>query len=526
MTVKKALRGIITRKKEIFLSVLSGLLLTCSFPKIGADWVAWFSLVPMLFALQSLPPRSAFYIGLTTGGTHYLTLLYWLIPMMETYGNISLWLGTCLIFLLALYLGLYVAAFSVILKRFCIQPLSMFFLIPVLIVSFEYLRSLLFSGFPWELLGYSQYNRLSLIQISDITGVYGVSFLVALVNGAIFIILLHLTKGRWQNLLVSKKVVAGSAGLTALMLAAVILYGNQRIKAVDLLQSGSPVAKISVIQGNIDQSKKWEQEYQQTTVDKYIRLSLSTSSESPELIVWPETATPFYFLSRYQLYLTRLIQEGVKRSGAFFLVGSPSYERNDNKIEYYNSAYLLNPEGNSIGKYSKVHLVPYGEYIPLKKWFSFLGKLVAQVGDFKSGKKGSTLKWGENRIGIQICFEIIFPELARAMAKNQAALFVNITNDAWFGTSSGPYQHFSMTIFRSVENKRALVRSANTGISGFIDPCGRILSKTPLSTEAVLTQTVPLMETETVYTLFGDLFALVCLVSASLFVVFRFIRKK
>ncbi|MFO7557337.1 MAG: apolipoprotein N-acyltransferase [Desulfobacterales bacterium] len=525
MSVKKAYRGISKRKKEIFLSVLSGLLLTCSFPKVGADWVAWFSLVPMLFALQSLPPGRAFCMGLTTGTVHYLTLLYWLIPMMEIYGGIPLWLGTGFIFLLALYLGLYVAAFSAILKRFCIQPVGIFFLIPVLIVSFEYLRSFLFSGFPWELLGYSQYNRLPLIQISDITGVYGVSFLIALVNGAFLIVLLHLTRVRWQNFPVSKKVAAGSAGMTVLVVAAVLLYGNQRIKTVDELQAGSPAVKISVIQGNIDQSKKWEHSYQQETVEKYIRMSLSTSSESPELIVWPETATPFYFLSRYHVDLTRLIQEGVKRSGAFFLVGSPSYERNNHEIEYYNSAYLLNPEGESIGKYSKVHLVPYGEYIPLKKWIPFLGKLVAQVGDFKPGKKGSTLKWGENRIGIQICFEVIFPELARAMAKNRAALFVNITNDAWFGTSSGPHQHFSMTIFRSVENKRALVRSANTGISGFIDPCGRILSKTSLSTEATLTQTVPFMEIKTIYMIAGDLFALICLLSATLFIVFRFIKK-
>ncbi len=524
MSVKKALSGITKGKKEIYLSVLSGLLLTCSFPKIGADWVAWFSLVPMLFALQSLPVRNAFYMGLITGVVHYLTLLYWLIPMMETYGNIPLWLGSGLIFLLALYLGSYFAVFSAILKKFCAQPLSIFFLIPVLIVSFEYLRTFLFSGFPWELLGYSQYNRLPLIQISDITGVYGVSFIVALVNGALFIVLLNLTRGRWQDSFVSNKAAAGSAALTALMLAAVILYGNQRIKTIDELQSVSPAAKISVIQGNIDQSKKWESAYQQATVDKYIRLSLSTASESPELIVWPETATPFYFLSRYHLNLTRQIQEGVKRSGVCFLVGSPSYERKGHEINYFNSAYLLNPEGDSTGKYSKVHLVPYGEYIPLKKWFPFLGKLVAQVGDFKSGKKGSTLKWGENRIGIQICFEVIFPDLARAMAKNQAALFVNLTNDSWFGTSSGPYQHFSMTIFRSVENKRALVRSANTGISGFIDPCGRILSKTSLSREASLTQTVPLMKIETMYMIIGDLFALICLVSASLYVVFRFIK--
>jgi len=354
--------------------------------------------------------------------------------------------------------------------------------------------------------------------------VYGVTFLVALLNGALFLVLLHLTNGRWQNSLVSKKTALGSAVLTSVILAMVFLYGSQRIKIVDEIQSRAPSTKISVIQGNINQSEKWESVYQQTTVDKYMRLSLSASSESPELIVWPETATPFYFLSKYHLYLTTRIQDGIKKSGAYFLLGSPSYERKEGRIEYYNSAYLLNREGNSIGKYNKVHLVPYGEYIPLKKWIPFLGKLVDQVGDFTSGKKGNTLAWGETRIGIQICFEVIFPDLARAMAKNKAAFFVNLTNDAWFGTSSGPYQHFSIAIFRSVENKRALIRSANTGISGFIDPCGRILSKIPLSAEATLTRTIPLMKIKTVYMMIGDFFAWVCLASASVFIAFRLIR--
>jgi len=514
----------IFKKKEFFLVLLSGLLLTCSFPKVGADRVAWFALVPMLLALKDLQIGGAFRVGLATGAVHYLTLLYWLIPMMETYGRIPLWLGACIIFLFALYLGLYLAVLSAILKKFCIRPFHVLMMVPVLVVSFEYLRTFLFSGFPWGLLGYSQYRHLFLIQVSDLTGVYGVSFLVAWVNGALFLLLLHFIHERWGDLPISKTTVFGSASLTAVLLAAVLLYGKQRIETMDEIQSNATSATISVIQGNIDQSKKWDAAYQQATVDQYLRLSQSASSESPELVVWPETATPFYFLSRYRMDLTRRIQERIKKSGACFLVGSPSYERNDGRIEYYNSAYLLNPEGNPIGKYNKVHLVPYGEYIPLKKWFPFLGKLTAQVGDFTSGKKGSILTWRENGIGIQICFEVIFPDLVRAMAKNKAALFVNVTNDAWFGTSSGPYQHFSMTIFRSVENKRALVRSANTGISGFIDPCGRILGVIPLCREATLTRTMPFMKIKTLYMMIGDLFAWICLASASVFIAFRFIR--
>jgi apolipoprotein N-acyltransferase len=171
----------------------------------------------------------------------------------------------------------------------------------------------------------------------------------------------------------------------------------------------------------------------------------------------------------------------------------------------------MGPEGRSAGKYDKVHLVPFGEYVPLKKWLPFIKKLVAQTGDFKTGKKGAVLKAGPYKIGVLICYEIIFPGLSRASSENGADLLANITNDAWYGTTSAPYQHFSMTVFRAVENKRSLVRSANTGISGFIDPVGRINGSTPLFKEAVMTQPMPVIKLKTVYTRFGDIFAMTCL---------------
>ncbi len=175
-----------------------------------------------------------------------------------------------------------------------------------------------------------------------------------------------------------------------------------------------------------------------------------------------------------------------------------------------------------ISKYDKSHLVPYGEYVPFKKWLPFLGKVVAQVGDFQPGTPGKTLLWKQNALGVQICYEIIFPGLSRAMVKNDAVLLINITNDAWFGTTSGPYQHFSMTIFRAVENRRALARAANTGISGFIDPVGRILAATPLLEEAAVTWTLPLIYKKTFYTRFGDLFALACLAGTIFVILLKF----
>jgi len=206
-----------------------------------------------------------------------------------------------------------------------------------------------------------------------------------------------------------------------------------------------------------------------------------------------------------------MVFEGIRQSATDYLIGSPSFLRTDGGVQYYNSAYLIIPEKKTMGKYDKTHLVPFGEYVPFKKWLPFLGKIVAQVGDFSAGKVGQTLPWRREQLGVQICYEIIFPGLSRAMAKNGASVLVNITNDAWFGKTSGPYQHFSMTVFRAVENRRSLTRSANTGISGFIDPAGRILASTDLLQDAVATQTVPMLKERSVYTQIGDLFARVCL---------------
>jgi apolipoprotein N-acyltransferase len=181
---------------------------------------------------------------------------------------------------------------------------------------------------------------------------------------------------------------------------------------------------------------------------------------------------------------------------------------------------MVAPDGGVTGRYDKVHLVPFGEYVPLKHLLSFVGKMVAQVGDFSVGERGRTLAWGDDNpaIGVQICFEIIFPGLSRSLVKNGAGVLVNLTNDAWFGKSSAAYQHLSMAVFRAVENRRSLVRCANTGISAFVDPAGRILVYTALFEDAVVARTVPVLFEKTVYTQIGDVLPLVCLILLGLLV--------
>jgi apolipoprotein N-acyltransferase len=288
------------------------------------------------------------------------------------------------------------------------------------------------------------------------------------------------------------------------MVALVWGYGSIRIGETDKAIEAANTAKISVVQGNIDQSLKWNQSFQLETLAKYGRLSYAASKEKPDLIVWPETAAPFYYTN--DKYLTYKIKETFRNCGTEFLIGFPSYTSEMGSFKFFNSAYIMNPEGMIEGTYSKTHLVPFGEYVPLQDFLPFIHKLTEQSGDFYPGEKGNTLDFANGKIGTQICFEVIFPELSRAMVSNGAQLIANITNDAWFGKSSAPFQHFSMVKFRAVENKRAIARAANTGISGFIDPLGRELAASDLYVDAQLTRSLPLLNTLTFYTRFGDVF--------------------
>ena len=497
-------------KQRICLALLSGLLLTGSFPNADAHWLAWFALVPLLMSLQNLSSLAAcFRIGFIAGLAHYLTLTYWLAYTMKTYGHLPLYLCVPVLFLLSAYLALYFGIFAAGLIRICKRPLSGMVMIPVMWVALEYVRSFFLSGFPWGLTGYSQFERLHLIQISDMFGVYGVSFLLALSNGVIFFAWLHWSGRDWGEHPVSGRLARGAVLALFMILAGTWLYGKWQMDSMDARAAVSPSAKVAIVQGNIDQAKKWKRAFRRATTRKYVSLSLQAKAQKPDLVVWPETATPFYFL--HNIRMTEMVLSGVRNTGAYFLIGSPSFVWENEQRIYHNSAYLVRPGGLVSDKYDKVHLVPFGEYIPFKKWLPFLGKMVEHVGDFRPGKAGNTLKMENNSLGMLICYEIIFPSLSRAMTRNGAGLLVNITNDAWYGRTSAPWQHFSMSVFRAVENKRSLVRSANTGISGFIDPVGRIMESTQLYEDAVLTRAMPIVRETTLYTQYGDWFAMLCL---------------
>ena len=315
----------------MLLAAISGLLLTGAFPKIGFDWLIWFALLPLLYALRNMPAWVAFRLGFVTGLIHFLTLLYWLVPVMRTYGYLPAYLSITLLCLFAAVLALFIALFSAVLAAFGKTPVRSLIMIPIGWVALEYLRTFIFSGFPWELLGYSQFNRLQLIQISDIFGVYGLSALIAFTNATLFISLLHFTKRRWQNSNISNRLAVGSIIVLMAAFGLTLIYGHWRLNDVNKRMAASPRARVAVIQGNIDQAIKWNPAFQIDTVKKYNRLSASIIEQHPDLIVWPESATPFFFL--YDIKPSELVFEGIHQTAKDYLIGSPSFVRQNDVVK-------------------------------------------------------------------------------------------------------------------------------------------------------------------------------------------------
>jgi apolipoprotein N-acyltransferase len=487
------------KKKDLLLSLLSGVLLILSFPNFDLEFLAWFAFVPLLYAIHGKTPLRALTLGFLTGLISYLGIIYWIIVAIHTYGNVPLLVSALILLLLVGYLSLFTGTFGFLTR---VVPVSsgiqtiLFF--PILWTALEYLRSFLLTGFPWANLGYSQYLNLPFIQMADMTGPYGPSFVILLVNTTLFWIL-----RQWIN----KTFPVREVVVTLFILLSAMIYGYLKMGMIDQQMLRQPSLKVALIQGNIDQSVKWEESFQKETLKIYEKLSLKAAEQHPDLIIWPETATPFFFQQAREYQ--PMVLDIPNKTNAFLLFGSPSFKGERGKVNYYNSAYLASPAKEITGRYDKIHLVPYGEYVPLGEILS-LGSLGEGIGNFKSGKVIYNFSIPHGKFGVLICFEIIFPNLCRRFVKSGADFLVTITNDAWFGKTSAPYQHFTMTVFRAVENRVFIARAANTGITGFIDPRGKIIRKGEIFVEEAMNGTIRLSKKKTFYTLYGDVFAWVC----------------
>ncbi len=531
--------------RPIVLAVITGLLYTLSLPNFDIGLLAWVALLPLHLAIDGVTPRRSFWIGWLAGTAAFVGSMSWVITAMHLYGKVPLVISFALMVLLSAYLGLYVALYTVAFIRCKTALPGLAFLgAPFVWVALEWVRTYFLSGLPWSLLGYSQYKWLPAIQIADLTAVYGVSFVIVFVNAALAEVGLWLSHRQRHKPIGNFPWLPPATAIVALALT--LLYGQVKLnRLADSDQPEGPQGRsirIGLVQANIDQSVKWDASYRQTTQDRYSRLT-AQAAVNTDLVIWPEAATPYLFEiePEYRAEINAL----VRASGVPLLFGSPAVGYYPNRRPYLmNSAYLLSTDGHILGRYDKRHLVPFGEYIPFhSSILFFLDKLVEGIGNFEAGTAPTILTVPPKatadtqdqptaslsapaKFGVVICYEVIFPNEVREFVANGVDFMVTITNDAWFGRSSAPYQHFGMVALRAVENRVAFARAANTGISGFIAPTGRIIEATPTFSELALTGRIPIRRTLTFYSKHGDVFAYACVIIAATFLVASHLRHR
>lgn len=480
-------------------AAVSGLLLTASFAPVGVSLLAWVAFVPLFISLDraSLDKEGALrrvvVTGLNFGVIFFLTSVYWVVNSMYNFGGVPIVVSIGVMLLMVLYLSFYPALFAVgFYFTRALSPVLRILFIPSLWVALEWLRGYLFTGFPWVLLGYSQARYPTLIQTADLFGVYGIGFTILSVNTAIYLAL----RSRWVTTdgdSGARSTPIAPIAVSALLVGFTIIYGVVALASVGERVTGWKKINAAVVQGSIDQAVKWAPSHAEKTIDIYRRLSLKAAEgEEVELIVWPETAVPFY-LAKDRLLAPKVLGAATE-TGASILTGSPHYEFEGTKPLYFNSAFLISSSGTITGRYDKIKLVPFGEYVPLNRILFFIKKLTVGIGDFTPGPGPNPIDFNGSSLGVLICFESVFPDIAGKLLRNGAGLIAVITNDGWFGRTSAPYQHFDKAVLRAVEGRVYVLRSANTGVSGVIDPLGRVSRKSALFAEDVITASVGIRE--------------------------------
>ena len=484
---------------------LSALLLILSFPPFDLGFLALVALVPWLQSLEGVAPRVAWRRGYWLGLLFFGGTMWWLV-------HVTL-VGLAV---LVAALALYFAAFSVFAAWQLRQSSSCHSLLLAATLAstwtlLEWLRGTLFSGLGWNLLAHTQWHS-PLVQIADLVGAYGVSWLVVFVNVAVW----QAWRRRcWPEGRTGAQSSAGCwrpAAAAGLVLALVVGYGAVRRAAVERALARGPVVRVALVQGNIPQSQKWDVGFLKSIMQRYEALTRQAALAGAQLIVWPETAVPALANTpEFQAWLGHLSLE-VKVP---LLVGAP-WGAGESASRLMNSALLVTPDGRLADRYDKMHLVPFGEFIPGEAWWPGLGRVRdwLPIGEFTPGTRAAVFDVPTApslSLSTLICFEDLFPAISRTMVRHGARLLVTITNDAWFGRTAAPIQHAQASTLRAIESRVWMLRAANTGFSCAIDPTGRITAQQPLWVPGVVVAPITLGPAgPTLYTRLGDWWLLLC----------------
>jgi apolipoprotein N-acyltransferase len=467
--------------------------------------VSWLAPACLLLALRGLAPGRAARLGFLAGLAAHGAVLHWIYVVTVRYGNAPPVVGVVAPLALASYIAahtcLFAAAWSWLARRGVRSP----FVAAALWAAVDHLRSFSLTGFPWATLGYAQHASPLLLGLAAWTGVYGLSFATAL-------------GGAGLARIVDRR--APAAGLPAL--AVVLgLHALGPLAAPEPIGDG-PRLRVGVLQGNVDQGVKWSPAFAERTLAGYEALTRRAVEQGARVVVWPETAVPGSLSVHPDL--AQRVAALARETGALLVVGSVGIEPSragswrEGEVRYYDSAFVIDAEGRVLDRYDKTHLVPYGEYVPLR---ALLGRFLSAVasgmtsGDVSPGEAPRAIALeppggGALSAGIPICYELLFPDLVRRFVAGGAQLLLAITNDAWYGRTGAPYQFLAITALRSAETGVWTARAANTGVSAFIDERGRVRERTPIFETGLLVADVPLRSPEaprTYYVRHGDVFA-------------------
>ncbi len=493
------------------LALISGALLALSFPKYGHPAFAWIALVPLLLAftgwtarpgpLRGIAPFRALILSLIAGMVFFMGTVYWTGAVIVTFGDVPVAVAAIGVVMMSAYLSLYHVVGLLVTSRVIARlgARGLFFA-PIGWVGGEFLRGVMLGGFPWIPLGNSQVELLPVAQLASVLGVYGLSALVAYVNATAAFALLRTGRSRLT-----------AVAVAAVVLASIAAWGTWRIRDGSLTREGSPI-RVGIIQPNIEQEAKLAADSDPQQARRIFTTNLAMTRDvvrrGAQFVIWPESSIPFKFDRDERSEQIRMLAREVKVP---ILLGSDEEIQRGAEYQIYNSAYQIEPDGTTAAVYRKIHLVPFGEFVPLRKWFFFIRPLVDSFTDFSAGESMVMLPVAGHAVSTAICYEVVYPSLMRDAVEKGSELLTTITNDGWYGHSSAPYQHFEMAAMRSIEEGRYLARAANTGISGLVDPYGRVVRQSAIFEQAGLVEEARFLTSRTIYSAIGDVAGSGCL---------------
>jgi apolipoprotein N-acyltransferase len=485
------------RYARVLLAIGSGAALGLAFPNYNFYLLAWVAMGMLVLASAGAPLKEAPLYGFLHGQVFYPVCLPWVDTVMRQYGNIDPWIAAAFVGLIGFIGGLICTVFSTgVALASRKSKLLACAIAPFLWTSLEYFRTNIpIIGSSWDLSGYPAAHSLALLQITSVTGIYGLCFLIAAYGSLVAYAVLTRTRQVWTI----------AAGVTILLVIAAAAGPY-------LIPAATPHYVAHLVQTNFPQSESYPADWLTVhagELDQLEKISVDAAKQEPGLIVWPEVPAPFSFLEPpFADRAARIARD----ADNYFLVGVVDWKNVGGKWLASNSAVLLNPAGQRIYSYDKIHLLPFGEYVPLRGWLTFAKRLTADISDFTPGSTYSVGQIPQGKFGAFICYEAIFPSEVRRFTASGAQLLITISNDGWFGRSSAPEQHMFMARVRAVENRRWLLRDTNNGYTESIDPYGRTAAQLAIDIRGQLTAPYDFRSDLTPYARFGDWFSWLCIV--------------